>query len=62
MGQFKVEMESRVVWIVDCEASDEKDAVQQAVYEIEAGHVNWDRMVQLGLRKVEEVKDAESNQ
>lgn len=61
MKRFSVELESRVVWIVDCEAEDEKDALQQAVYEIEAGHVEWDRMVQLGLRKVTEMQDVESD-
>ena len=62
MLRFKIELEARVLFSLDREATDEKDAYQQAVYEIENGIVDWDRIVQMKLRDVVEVCDAKSNQ
>lgn len=62
MPRFKIELEARVLFNIERDATDEKDAYQQAVYEIERGIVDWDKIVQMKLRDVVEVSDAKSNQ
>lgn len=61
MPRFKIELEARVLFNIERDATDEKDAYQQAVYEIEHGIVDWDKIVQMKLRDVVEVSDAKSN-
>lgn len=61
MPRFQVEMEARVIFKLNREAENEKDAYQQAVYEIENGHVDFDRIVQMKLRDVVEVADAKGD-
>ena len=62
MPRYLVGIEARVIYEIETEASDEKDACQQAVYEIEEVGIEWERMVQMKLRDIVEVPDAKSNQ
>ena len=62
MPRYRVGIEARVIYEIETEASDEKDAYQQAVYEIEEVGIEWERMVQMKLRDIVEVPDAKSNQ
>lgn len=62
MPRYLVGTEARVIYEIETEASDEKDAYQQAVYEIEEVGIEWERMVQMKLRDIVEVPDAKSNQ
>jgi len=62
MPRYLVGIEARVIYEIETEASDEKDAYQQAVYEIEEVGIEWERMVQMKLRDIVEVPDAKSNQ
>ena len=62
MPRYLVGIEARVIYEIETEASDEKDAYQQAVYEIEEVGIEWERMVQMKLRDIVGVPDAKSNQ
>ena len=61
MPRFLVQMEARVLYDIELSASDEKDAYQQVVYEIENEHTYPTATVQMKLRDVVEVSDAKSN-
>jgi hypothetical protein len=56
-----VQLEARVLYDIELSADDEKDAYQQAVFEIEGDHIYPTATVQMKLRDVQEVQDAKNN-